>query len=135
MRDIDFAEVMGVRWSNDVTQFAEQVVAVGGPAYTICAPDGTPAVIGGVTLISPKVGSAWCVGTDAWPRVAIETTRVAQKLMRSLLAQECCRIQALSADFHTVSHDWLRLVGFTHEATLKNIGKFGSDYLMFAMVR
>lgn len=126
---------MGVRWSEDVAEFARALVSVGGPAYAICASDGTPVVIGGVTLISPHVGSAWCVGTDDWPRVAIETTRVARTLMANMLSHSCHRIQALSADYHTVSHDWLRLVGFHHEATLKRIGKHGSDYLMFAMVR
>lgn len=135
MRQIDLDEVMGLRWNSDPAQFAQEMVALGGPAYAICLPDGVPAVIGGVTLVSPRVGSAWCVGTQDWARVAIETTRVARKLMRSLMAHDCHRIQALSADFHTQSHAWLRGIGFQYESTMKKIGKHGSDYLMFAMVR
>lgn len=135
MRKVDLDEVMGLRWNEDVAQFAQEVVSLGGPAYTICTSGGAPAVIGGVTLVSPHVGSAWCVGTEDWPRVAIETTRIARKLMHTMLTHDCHRIQALSADFHTMSHGWLRGVGFHHESTLKNIGKHGSDYLMFAMVR
>lgn len=134
MRRIDFAEVMGTRWSEEADDFARECIEVGGPAFTAFTPDGVPAVIGGVTLMSPGVGSAWCVGTEEWPSVAIEVTRVARKIVNELMRDGCHRIQALSADFHTVSHRWLEVVGFQREATLVGAGKHGNDYYLYAKV-
>lgn len=134
MREVDRLEVMATRWNDAAEQFAMDVYTCGGPAYTVTRL-GRPVVVLGCTFTQPGVGTAWMVGTEDMPRVAIEATRFARKALASLLANNVHRIHAFSAGFHVEAHAWLRVLGFEIESRLERWGRNGEDFFMFAMVR
>ncbi len=135
MRDVDFAEVMATRWDDDPDRFAIEAFRLPGVAWTAMTAAGEPVAIGGVALHTPGVGTAWLVGTDAFPRMALSVTRHVRQVIDRLLAGELNRIHAWSAAFHVEAHRWMERVGMRREATLRALGKDGEDFFMYAITR
>ena len=131
MRYIDAEEVLATMDHDSHEEFAQMCAFIGGVCYRDAA--GVPVAIGGVREAWPGVGIAWMVGTDAVPKNKMGLTKLGRELM--VTHAHLHRIQALSASFHTVSHEWLELVGFERSHTLRKYGKNGQDFIMFEIVR
>lgn len=135
MREVDAREIMAVRWGDDRDVFAEECFATAGPKYIAYLGDEPVAVIG-VTMCFPGVGQAWMFATDRFSEIAIGMTRFCKQTIQLMLNEGGLhRLQAYSADYHTDSHEWLKLLGFSVESVMKEFGKDGSDYLCFALVK
>jgi len=97
----------------DPSWFVPEVekLAARGKAYTCLTKAGTPAVIGGISVVE-NVGIPWMCGTDEIADVVIELTRSCRKALKAL--QECgsiTQVQVRSVCFHTVAHRWYGLLG------------------------
>jgi hypothetical protein len=134
MREIDRAEVFGMRAHDDALILAREIVAVAPYGKVgVAAHEGRPAAIVGVTPLWPGVWSAWAFGTDEWDRVAIELTRYALRVLRPfILERGAHRMQCESRIDHVEAHRWLELLGARPESILRRYGRDGSDYVQFA---
>lgn len=126
MREIDKREIYALMFEDSPEQFAQECVSIGG----ICIKDknGVPFMMCGIHECWPHVGNAWMVATDAISQNGISATKVARLLVTN---KHYHRIQAMSAVFHSVSHAWLKLLGFTPVYTARQFGKNKEDYIMF----
>lgn len=131
MREIDFHEVMATQLTDSVEDFAAMCAYIGGVCYRDAY--GVPVAIGGVREAWPNVGIAWMVGTDAVAQNGVGLTKLGRDLM--VTHGHLHRIQAMSADFHTVSHKWLEAVGFERGGVMRKYGKNGEDFIVFEIVR
>ncbi|OSI16506.1 hypothetical protein BWD09_07000 [Neisseria dentiae] len=131
MREDDAREVLATQTSDYRHQFADECAAMGG--WCLIDSGGIPVVMGGVFECWPNVGNAWCVATHDISKHGIEATKAAKFAINE--KQHLHRVQAFSADFHTVSHKWLECLGFSRGATLKKFGKRGEDFIVFELLR
>ena len=117
MRDVDYREVMAMRWDDDSDAFALDMYRMPGPAFAAINNRGYPAAIGGIALHTPKVGTAWMVGTEHFQTVALAVTRHTRSIFARLFnLDEVNRIHAWSAAFHTDAHKWLECFGMARVA-------------------
>lgn len=99
--------------------------------WVLCAPDGEPVAMFGVTHLHQGLGEAWLLATDRWGEVWRSATKFAIFLRRNLKLR---RIQVHTAAFHTESHAWLALLGFKQEAVLRNYGTTGETFYLMALM-
>ena len=131
MRDIDVQEIFATKHHHDFERFAIECVGYGGGVYK--NKRGVPVAMGGIHEVWPGVGAAWMVATPEIEKHGVALTKLGKELMET--ATHLHRIQALSADFHTVSHEWLLSIGFRRGPTLERYGCDGEDFYMFEIVR
>ena len=131
MREVDVREIMAMRRDEYRHEFAEDCMLYGG----WCCKDkhGVPVAMGGIAEHWPGVGTAWMVATDAVAQHGVEITRAAKQMLAS--HTHLHRVQAYSADFHTVGHAWLERLGFKRGAVQHKLGKNGEDFIVFEIVR
>ncbi len=135
MRTIDRDEVFGLRWNDDVEALAIELYQTQGPKYAVVKHD-EPVVIGGIAGYTPGVGSCWMVATPKLSQVRIETTRFARKLFgMALQGGDYHRLFAVSAAYHTQSHEWLRALGMQRESRMTALGRNADDYYCFARTK
>lgn len=82
-----------------------------GAAYACLLEDGTPAVIGGIS-VKDEIGSPWMCATDDIFSVVVELTRTCRKAVRAL--RECGKLQTMqvvSPAFREEAHRWYSLLG------------------------
>lgn len=135
MRTIDFKEVMAMRWDESADQFALDMYQSPGPSFTALNASGVPVAIGGVVLHTPKVGTAWLVGTEDFNHVGLSVTRQFRDMIKTLLSTELHRIQAWSACFHEKAHQWLERCGMTRGEPIRALGKQGEDFYLYSICR
>lgn len=133
LRPDDDRELEATRF--DGCRLADSIYVAQGAAYTGYDRDGNPAVVGGLTTVSPGVAQAWMFGTPRLPEVAVAMHRQARILIEAALNGPAHRIQAYSADFHVDAHRWLKRLGFEIESVMRQHGKGGEDFYMFVRLR
>ena len=140
MRKTDRDEVMATRWNandndNDA-DFALSCFKSLGSSFVAINKKGVPVIIGGVAMNAPGIGTAWMVGTDDWPSVALEVSRFCRKSIKKYLkSEDIHRIHAYSSVFHSDSHKWLELVGMKRGPLLKKWGKNHEDFILFEVFK
>ena len=131
IRRDDLREVLMTQWGDDL---ADSLVVAPGVKVAVRNRFGAVAVMG-VVPVWPNVGQAWLIGTDEIGKHGVEVAHAAKRVIKTLLNLEMHRIHAYSASFHTQAHQWLELIGFRKEATLKQYGKTGEDFYLYAITR
>lgn len=137
MREADKAEVYGMRAHDSPFILAKEVIlaATYGKAG-IAEHNGVPVAVVGVSPSWPGVWDAWAFGTDDWHRCAVSITRYALNVLRPhILERGAHRMHCASRIDHTDAHRWLSVLGAKPESVLRNYGRDGSDYVMFAWSR
>lgn len=87
----------------------------------------------GLNIMHQGVAQVWMFATDHWPSVALSLTKFAKKTIIPLLKDLCIhRAQCFSIEGHAVAHDWISMLGATKECELKNYGKKGESFHLFA---
>ena len=132
MREIDAKEIMATNKSEYRHEFAQICFSYGGGW---CCKDskGMPYAMGGIVEHWPGVGTAWMVAMPDIEKHGIEVTKAAKAML--VTHKKLHRIQAYSAAFHTISHEWLKRLGFAQAHTLRKYGKNGEDFYLFEIVR
>lgn len=131
MREDDAREVMATRGDNYRHSFAEDCLRFGGWCYR--DKDGVPVAMGGIVRMWRGVGTAWMVATPAIARHGVAVSRHCYRQMM-IDSEGLHRVHAFSAAFHTISHQWLEMLGFTRGATLRGWGKQGEDFILFERI-
>lgn len=133
MREIDRAEVFGMRGHDNPLWLAREVVqaACHGKA-AISEFRGRPSALIGVSPMWPGVWAAWCFGTDDWRKSAVDLTRYTLRELRPFVLQRAHRLQCESRIDHSEAHRWLMSLGAKPDGILQGYGRDGSDYIMFS---
>lgn len=140
MRKDDFDEVMATRWDDSPYSFAAEHMKLNGPKYVVRNSEGEPTVIGGIAVHQPGVGQVWLVASNGIKQCKIEVAKVAQSVIDYYMQKideslRLHRLQAFSAESHTMAHRWLKKMGFRQESTLPAFGKHGENFLVFSIVK
>lgn len=134
LRDDDLREVLLTRWTNDVYDFAASLATARGGKFAAIHQDKAVCVFG-VVPVTPGVGQAWLVGTNDTGKCSVAIATAAKECIAALFDTDVHRIQAYSAAFHTQAHEWLEVIGFHRESTIKGLGKDGSDFYCYAICK
>lgn len=136
LRASDAHLLEAARFDTDVDSYARERHATYGLRCAALAADGTPVGMGGLTLSSPGVWTAWVVGTPRWGERAIEIRRMAGRLIRRILesgAGHRVQAQALAAD--RKANAYLLRLGFTREGVMRAAGRHGEDFILYGLTR
>lgn len=131
LRDVDRRECACQSYDASPAAIAARCMSDINSKWLIRAADGEPVAMLGISHIHPGCGEAWLLATDRWQEVALSGTKLAIWLRGALNLR---RIQVHTAAFHMQSHKWLSVLGFEHEATLREFGTGGEDFYLMAMV-
>ena len=131
LRAIDVRECAEQSYATRPEDIAALCMSEINAKWVICAADGEPVAMFGVSHLHHGLGEAWLLATDRWGEVWQSCTKFAVFLRRNLKLR---RIQVHSAAFHRDSHAWLRLLGFEQEAVLRNYGITGEDFYLMALM-
>ena len=131
IRADDYRELSDTRWSMD--DLEQSVLSV--PCEKFAVVHENAVALMGVVPAWPGVGQAWLFGTDEIGTYGVEVAHSAKRIIKTLLNLELHRIHAYSAAFHTQAHQWLEMIGFRRESTLKQYGKTGEDFHVYAITR
>lgn len=105
----------------------------GGPAWTVTGADRLPlACAGFIRAAWPGQALAWSIlGTHLGATMVPFTRRVRLEFARSGFH----RIEALVQAGHAEGHRWARMLGMTHEGTMRRWGPHGIDHDVYAKVK
>lgn len=105
----------------------------GGPAWTVIGADRQPVACAGFILAAwPGQALAWSIlGTHLGLLMVPFTRRVRFEFQQS----GCHRIEALVQAGHAEGHRWARLLGMTHEGTMRRWGPRAIDHDVYARVK
>lgn len=128
-----YEAVSGLKY--DPERIAAQHAMAPGPAWVLCEGE-TPIVVAGFHLQRPGVWQEYLFSTHrAWAYHALGTTRYVKRVMDAMMKSEAHRIECISLVSRAFTHDWLSVLGFEPEGTLRAYGANGEDAIMFARVR
>ena len=131
MRADDLREIEETCWARD---HEESLLNTPGVRVAVVH-GGVACAVMGVVPVWPNVGQAWLIGTEEIGNHGVEVAHAAKRVIKTLLDLEMHRIHACSAAFHTQAHQWLEMIGFRRESTLKQYGKTGEDFYLYAITR
>jgi len=136
MREPDAREIYACRWRRDPLEVARQVCALSRFGLVAWTPDGDPAAVVCAREEWPGFYQVAMFATSAWPAVAASTTRaVLRGLKPAMLAAGARRAEARSASTHFFAHEWLIRLGFVAEVRLRDFGRDGEEFILFAWRR
>lgn len=114
---------------------ARGTLAAGGLQWVVWLNDLPVASLGAAPVL-PGLWSAWFYATDEWLAAAGDTHRWVCRVLRpALLRLGARRVECLSLAGHDTAHRWLRALGAREEGTLRQRGRNGEDFVMFAWTR
>jgi RimJ/RimL family protein N-acetyltransferase len=136
MRAIDAEEIYSNLASGNPLEWAgmiHQAVAKQGCAW-IARLDGRPTAVIGCFENFPGNWQIFSFGTEAYPRVLVAFLPYWQPLQSFALDRGMHRLECKSLSSHKEAHGFLRLMGFTQEATLLQYGRDRQDYFLFRRI-
>jgi RimJ/RimL family protein N-acetyltransferase len=134
LRKEDYDEVMLTRWTESEYDLASDFAHSPGGKFAVIYND-KPVCIFGVSPRTPGVNQGWLVGTDEIGKAGVEVAHACKKVIKTAFDNEVHRIHAYSSEFHHQAHEWLELIGFKRESTMKSFGKDGSDFYCYAVTK
>lgn len=135
MRQADREEIFATRWRDDPDDVARDSLAAPGFKW-MAVRDGVPEAVVGVRPMWPGVWCAWAYGTPQFQQVSRHLTRHIQRvIMPALVLARAHRLEAHSIVTHVEAHQWLEYLGAARERTIREFGKGGEDFIVFAWTR
>jgi hypothetical protein len=136
MREADAREIFACRWRRDPLEVARQVCALSRFGLVAWTPSGEPAAVVCAREEWPGFYQVAMFATVDWPAVAASTTRAVLQLLKpAMLAAGVRRAEARSAAAHASAHAWLIRLGFVAEVRLRDFGRDGEEFILFAWRR
>jgi RimJ/RimL family protein N-acetyltransferase len=135
MRESDRRVISTMRFQFNEWDFALDRFETDGLKVAALAGDGQPVAIGGLTLTSPGVWTAWLVGTARWREVTLEAVKFARATLARLLEFDAHRIQAHIAAEDAGARKYAEYFGFKYEGTLEQHRADRGDLAVYAIVR
>ena len=134
MRDYDAREIFATRACEDRARLAADAAARGPLAWAAGA-DGVPIAVIGAHEAWPGMWLSWMFATDDFPKIGKPLTKFARRVILPALADAAARrVQCFSIEGHTQAHEWLEAFGAVRETTLRNFGKNGETFHLYAKV-
>lgn len=134
IRSDDLKEVMATRWTESIDDLIHSFTLARGGKFSVIHNDKAVGIFG-VVPVTPGVGQGWLIGTDEIGLCGVEVAHACKKVIKALLDLDTHRVQAYSASFHHQAHQWLELIGFRRESTIRKFGKDGSDFYCYAITK
>lgn len=134
MRASDYAEIRSMLPTDNPLEWAAMLhmaVAKKGCGW-ITRFNGRPAACMGLFENHPGNWQVFSFGTDLYPRVMVTFKPKIDLMIAYARDLGMHRLECKSISSHTLAHGCIRLVGMTHEATLKSYGRNREDYYVFA---
>ena len=135
MRDRDLAEFSALSYYSDRERAAEHLVN----AYAdypglecVTLDDGTPVGIGGCIWSSPGVASMLFFATNDFDKIVVSLTRYSHKNIFAPAKAMAHRIECFSLATYTQMQQWVELFGLRQEAVLREYGRNGEDFIVYA---
>lgn len=137
MRDRDLAELSAMSYVNGRAEAAEVLVErYTGRSGVECAKlNGVPVAIGSMLWTRPGVVSLLFYATDAFPKVAVGLTRYIRNGPMREAKGRAHRIECFSLSSYTEMRQWVEGFGLRPEATLRQFGRNGEDFIVYAWLR
>jgi hypothetical protein len=138
MRERDLAEFSATSYFGDRENAAQYLVdnyAEYPGLECVTLDDGTPVGIGGVIWLRPNVGSMLFFATDDFDKIVVSLTRHAAKNIYAPAKAVAHRIECFSLATYTQMQQWVEVFGLRPEATLRQYGKNGEDFIVYAWVK
>jgi len=130
-------EIAAVRWSDDPTVLAKEILAAEPRCIrleALCIADGLlPAVLAGAWLKGPGLAQVCFLATDEWPAIARVATRYLRQSFIPAVLGGLRRAETVVLDVPE-HRRWLKFLGFTVEGLAPAYGKRGEDFAHVAWV-
>jgi hypothetical protein len=138
MRDRDLAEFRAMSYFDDradAARFLVQNYADYPGLDCVTLDDGTPVGAGGCIWIRPNVASMLFFATDNFDKIVVSLTRHSHKNIFAPAKALAHRIECFSLASYTQMQQWVELFGLRPEATLRQYGKNGEDFIVYAWLK
>lgn len=131
MREWDRKEIFALRWGDEASDLANDVLRVPGFSWVAYADDVPAAVIGAMPMW-PRVWSVFAFGTDDFPKVGLTLTKHVRRFMiPALQNQGAHRAQCHSIEGHEEAHRWLETLGAHTEPLIRGFGRNRENFIPF----
>jgi hypothetical protein len=137
MRPRDLAELSAVSYVES-RQDAADVLAgryADHPNVECALWRGEPVAIGGLLWTRPNVASLLFYATPAFPKVVVGLTRYIQVTALARAKAHAHRIECFSLSTYAEMRQWVESFGLEREATLRQFGRNGEDFIVYAWLR
>jgi hypothetical protein len=132
MRERDHAEIYALRWDEDPEKLVQEMLPVTRAMCWVWERDGVPVSVQGAVPSRPGVWQVFAFGTDDWPRVVLDMTRLARRFIVPALLRagfRRCECRALAS--HVDSRKWIVSLGAHEEAVLEAFGNKGETFISY----
>jgi len=132
MRERDRKEIMALRWNDDKTAFANDMIALAGPMWSVWEHNGEPVAISGMTVTRPGVVSISAFGTDKFRFAARHVIAwVRRWAIPRVRATGIHRGEAYALAANTDSRRYIEASGGELEAELFGFGCNKEDFTLY----
>ncbi len=138
MRDRDLAEFSALSYYSTREEAARCLVEnyADYPGLDcVTLDDGSPVGAGGVIWTRPNVASMLFFATDDFDKIVVSLTRHSERNIFTPARALAHRIECFSLADYTQMQQWVKLFGLRPEATLRNYGKNGEDFIVYAWLK
>jgi hypothetical protein len=130
LRERDRTEIYALRWDDNEEYLLHTLLPQCGASCWIWERDGVPVSIQGVIPLRPNVWSMFAFGTDEWPKVVLDMTRHAERVIKPALRRaKVRRVECRALASHTDSLKWLGLLGAHIEGFHELYGRDGELFV------
>ncbi len=139
LRQSDLADLAAMREVVDLTQVAIEKYQMPGLHFAAVPGKETwPVMIGGIDTLRPRTATLWVLGTPDWKRMAAWLARfVRDELVPNCFRAGLHRIEAVvrSDNKQAVGFVAGKILGMTHEGTMRNYGQHGESFELYSLIR
>ena len=136
MREWDRREIFATRMPGREAESLCEAVMAAGPVSWIGYYDDEPVTAFGCAPMWPGVWSMWLFATDKFQKIGMGVTKLAiRHIVPMLWEGGAHRLQCHSMEGHVEAQRWLEVIGARRETTLRNYGRDGQDFHVYAWER
>lgn len=107
-----------------------------GRSFVFGLDDGVPIAVLSLAEQWPGVWSMGLFATDSFQQIGLSLTKlIVRGIIPALDEEKAHRVECVSIEGYTQVHRWLEALGLDREGVLRNYGRDGQDYVIFAWRR
>jgi hypothetical protein len=131
MREWDRREIFATRFSDDIEDFVDDVMA-SGPLAWVSGLGDEPIAVFGCRELWKGVWSMWLFATDSLDKIGLSMTKlIVRVIVPSIKSFGAHRMECRSMEGHEDAQRWLKVIGANLESTLKGYGREGQNFHVF----
>lgn len=130
MREWDRREIYATEWDEDPVSFTNKTLAISDCSWIFGLE--RPIATIGAWPVWPGHWRVWMYGTNEFGQIGKRLTKFAQKtIIPAIVVDGFVRAECYSMVGHEEAHKWLRHLGAKPEATVRQYGKGGEDFIVY----